>query len=170
MIEALFLLLAGGAPQAADPLAPAKAGKQQCANPNLEKKTCVAMSSYTLAPDGSFESTTTLVVSPQPLITMQVKSKGSVKDGAVCSPIRSEDFQAATFAMDGKPADPAMADAIRPQVVASIAPMAGKLGCTREVPDGATSKAEVSIDGVARPEMTQRVLWVGPADGYKLGM
>ncbi|MDV3456668.1 hypothetical protein RZN05_06700 [Sphingomonas sp. HF-S4] len=170
MIEAFLLLLAGTTPQAADPLAPARAGKQQCANPNIEKKTCAAMSSYALNTDGSFESTTTMVVSPQPLITMQVKSKGTVKDGATCGLIRSEDFQAATFAMDGKPADPAMADAIRPQVVASIAPMAGKTGCTRETPDGATAKAEVSIDGVARPEMAQRVLWVSPADGYKLGM
>jgi hypothetical protein len=41
MIEALFLLLTAAAPQAAaDPLAAAKAGKLQCANPNVEKKTC----------------------------------------------------------------------------------------------------------------------------------
>jgi len=171
MIEALALLLAATAPQGApDPLAAAKAGKLQCSNPNLEKKTCMALSSFKLNADGTFQSTTTLVISPQPLLTMEVKSTGSVKDGAVCGPIRTEDFEAATFQMDGKPADPAMANAIRPQVVASIAPMAGKLGCTREIPDGATAKAEVTLDGVARPEMTQRVLWVKPDDGYKLGI
>ena len=46
MIEAFFLLLASNAPQAAtDPLASARAGKLQCASPNVEKKTCMYGSS-----------------------------------------------------------------------------------------------------------------------------
>ncbi len=171
MIEALLLLLTAAAPQAAaDPLAPAKAGKLQCANPNVEKKTCLGLTSYKVNPDGSFATITTLMVAPQPVITMEVKSAGTVKDGALCAPIRTSDFEAATFQMDGKPADAAVASAIRAQVVASLAPLAGKTGCTRETPDGAVSKAEVTIDGVVRPEMTQRVLWVKPDDGYKLGI
>ena len=171
MIEAFFLLLASAAPQAAaDPLASARAGKLQCANPNVEKKTCMALSSYKLNPDGSFESTTTLVVAPQPLITMEVKAPGTVKDGALCGPIRKTDFDAAKFQMDGKPLDEAMAGAIRTQVVGSITPMLDKMGCARETPDGAAFKAEVTLDGVAHPEMTQRVLWVKPEDGYKLGL
>ena len=170
MIEAIVLLLTAAAPQAADPLAPAKAGRLQCTNPNVEKKTCLGLTSYQLNPDGSFVSTTTVMVAPQPVVTMEVKSAGTVKDGALCAPIRTADFEAATFQMDGKPADAAMASAIRGQVVASIAPLAGKLGCTRETPDGATAKAEVTIDGVVRPELGQRVLWVKPEDGYKLGV
>ncbi|MDT8758346.1 hypothetical protein MZO42_06530 [Sphingomonas psychrotolerans] len=171
MIEAMFLLLAAGVSQTAgDPLASAKAGKLQCANPNVEKKTCLGLTSYKVNPDGSFATVTTLMVAPQPVITMEVKSAGTVKDGALCAPVRTSDFEAASLQMDGKPADPAIASAIRAQVVASIAPLAGKTGCTRETPDGAVSKAEVTIDGVARPELTQRVLWVKPEDGYKLGL
>jgi len=165
---ALFLL-AAAAPQATDPLAAAKAGKLQCTTPNMEKKTCLGLSSYKLNPDGSFVTTVTVMVAPQPVVTMEVKSAGTVKDGALCAPIRTADFEAAIFRMDGKPADPAMASAIRAQVVGSIAPLAGKLGCTRETPDGAAAKAEVTIDGVLRPELTQRVLWVKPEEGYKLG-
>jgi hypothetical protein len=171
MIEALFLLLAAATPQAAaDPLAPARAGKLQCANPNVEKKTCMGLTRYTVKADGSFESATTLVVAPQPLITMDVKSTGMVRDGALCSPIRKADFEAATFQMDGKPAEAAMATAIRDQVVASIAPLADKMGCGRETPDGASFKVEVTINGVPHPEMTQRGLWVRPDEGYKLGL
>jgi len=171
MIEAFFLLLASATPQAAaDPLAPAKAGKLQCTNPNFEKKTCIGLTRYRLLPGRGFESTTTIMVAPQPLITMEVKSSGTIKDGMLCAPVLTSDFEAATFQMDGKPADAAMVAAIRPQVTASIAPLNGKLGCTREIPDGAAAKAEVTIDGVARPEMTQRVLWVSPADGYRLGL
>lgn len=171
MIEALFLVLAAAAPQAtSDPLAAAKAGKVQCANPNVEKKTCMGLTRYTVKPDGSFDTITTLMVAPQPVVTMEVKSSGTVKDGALCAPVRSADFEAATFQMDGKPADPAIASAIRTQVVASIAPLAGKMGCTHETPDGAVLKAEITLDGVARPDMTQRVLWVSPEDGYQLGL
>lgn len=171
MIEALFLLLTAAAPQAgADPLASAKAGKLQCANPNVEKKTCLGLTSYKVNPDGSFMTTTTVMVAPQPVVTMEIKSAGMVKDGALCAPIHTSDFEAASIQMDGKPADPAMASAIRGQVVASIAPMNGKMGCTREMPDGVTAKAEVTIDGVVRPELGQRVLWVKPDEGYKLGL
>lgn len=171
MIEAFLLLLAGAAPQtAADPLASAKAGKLQCANPNVEKKTCMGLSSYKVNPDGSFQSVTTIVVAPQPLITMEVKAPGTVKSGALCGPIRKADFEAATFKIDGKPLDEATASAIRTQIVASIAPMLDKMGCAREVADGAGFKAEVTLDGVAHPEMTQRVLWVKPDEGYKLGL
>lgn len=170
MIEAFFLLLAAAPQGTADPLAAARAGKVQCSNPNVEKKTCLGITTYKVNPDGSFDTTTTVMVAPQPVVTMEIRSSGTVKDGALCAPIRAADFEAATFQMDGKPADAAMAGAMRAQVVAAIAPMAGKTGCTREVPDGATAKAEVTIDGVARPELTQRVLWVLPKDGYKLGL
>jgi hypothetical protein len=167
---ALLLVLTPLSPQAAaDPLAAARAGKLQCANPNVEKKTCLGLTGYKVKADGSFESTTTVMVAPQPVITMEVKSAGTVRDGALCAPIRTSDFEAASFQMDGKPADPAIASAIRAQIVASIAPLAGKMGCTRESPDGAVSKAEVTIDGVVRPELGQRVLWVRPEDGYRLG-
>ncbi|ATY31484.1 hypothetical protein [Sphingomonas psychrotolerans] len=171
MIEALFLLLTAAAPQAvADPLAAAKAGKLQCANPNVEKKTCFSLTSYKVNSDGSFVTTTTVMVRPQPVVTMEVKSAGTIKDGALCAPILTSDFEAASLQVDGKPADPAMASPIRAQVVTSIAPLAGKMGCTREVPEGAMSRAEVMLDGVARPELSQRLLWVKPGDGYKLGL
>ncbi|AQR73245.1 hypothetical protein [Sphingomonas sp. LM7] len=167
MIEGLFLMLASVAPQTpADPLAAAKAGKIQCTNPNVEKKTCVSLTRYKVKRDGSFESTGTVLISPQPVTTMEIRSAGTVKDGALCSPIRTADFETATYRTDGKPVDAATAAAIRPQIVGTIAPMANKTGCMREVRDGALLRMEVSIDGVARPEMTQKALWVKPEDGY----
>ena len=166
---ALILLLA--VPQtAADPLAPARAGKLQCANPNVEKKTCMGLTSYKLNGDGSFETTTTLLIAPQPPITMEVKSTGKLVGDQFCAPIRKEDIEAATFKMDGAPLDATTAGTIRAQILGSVTPMLGKMGCTRETPDGAVLKAEVTLDGIARPELTQRVLWVKPEDGYKLGL
>lgn len=171
MIDVFFLLLAAGAPHAAaDPLAPARAGKIQCANPNVEKKTCMGLTSYKLNADGGFETTATILIAPQPPITMEVKSAGKRVDDALCATIRKEDLEAASFKMDGTPLDASTAGAIRAQIIGSITPMLGKTGCTRETPDGATARTEVTLDGVAHPEMTQRVLWVKPEDGYKLGL
>jgi hypothetical protein len=171
MIEAFFLLLAAGTPQAAiDSLAAARAGKLQCSGPNVEKKTCMAFSSYKVASDNSFESTVTILISPNPLITMTVKSTGKFDGGGACGPIRKSDFEAGTFQMDGKPVDEALANTIRPQIVASVAPLDGKTGCAKEIADGATARVDVTVDGVARPEMTQRAIWVKPDEGYKIGM
>jgi len=171
MIEAFLLLLAAGAPQAAvDSLAAARSGKLQCSGPNVEKKTCMAISTYKVAADNSFESTVTILISPNPLITMTVKSKGKFEGSASCGPIRKADFEAATLQMDGKPVEEAMANAIRPQIVASIAPLDGKMGCAKEIADGATARVDVTLDGVARPEMTQRAIWVKTDEGYKIGM
>jgi hypothetical protein len=166
MFEALLILAATAPMQAADPLAEARAGKIQCVNANTANKTCMAISTYTLNKDGSYETATTLLIAPQPLITMTVKSAGIVKDGALCGPVRKADFAAATLEMDGAPVNEAMASAIRAQVLGSVEAMDGKMGCGTEAADGTVT---VTLDGVAHPEMTQKALWVRPDEGYKVG-
>ena len=170
MFESLFLLLAIAGGQAADPLAPAKAGKVQCINPNIEKKTCAATATYVVRPDGSYDSVVTALIAPAPLITMATKASGKIESGAVCGLIRREDYQASTFTMDGKPADAATAEAIRGQVLTAVAPLVGKNGCARSRTEGALEAVDVTLDGVARPDLSQKAMWVKPEDGYKLGM
>ncbi len=164
MLEAL-LILAGATGQSADPLAEARAGKIQCVNANTTNKTCMAISTYTLNKDGSYEAATTVLIVPQPLITMAVKSAGIVKDGALCGPVRKADFAAATFEMNGAPVNEAMASAIRAQVLGPIEAIDGKMGCGTQAADGTVT---VTLDGVAHPEMTQKTMWVRPEDGYKI--
>lgn len=171
MIHALLLLLAPTAVQGnGDPLAHARAGKLQCGSPNIEKKSCMSLTRYAVQSDGSYEAVTTLLIAPSPVITMEVKSSGKAQDGMLCGTVRQSDFAAGTLTADGKPAEPAMIDAIRAQVAGAIAPMDGKLGCARETRDGVVNKVEVTLNGVAHPEMTQRALWVAPGDGYELGL
>jgi hypothetical protein len=170
MLTLILTLLAPPPPQAApDPLAPARAGKIQCISPNREKKTCLAIATYKPGPDGSFESTVQVLVNPSPAIVMETHAKGAVEGGATCNIIRAEDYAAASFTMNGTPMDEAIASSIRPQVAAAIAPMAGKKGCSRERPEGDMVISEVTLDGVAHAEMTQKLIWVSPSDGYTLG-
>lgn len=166
MLHALLILAASAAGQTADPLAEARAGKLQCVVPNEASKTCMGLVSYKINADGSFQSTAILMIAPQPLITMTVTSSGTVKGGALCGPVRKADFEAAPLMMGGQPVADAMAAAIRPQIIASVAAMDGKMSCGTETGDGTVT---VTLDGVAHPEMTQKTKWVSPADGYKVG-
>lgn len=165
MLTAL-LILAAATPQAADPLAHARAGMVQCVMPNDTAKKCMGITTYKINADGSFESSTQLLIAPTPLITMTVVSTGAVKDGGLCGPVHKADFDAAKIEMDGQPANEGVASAVRGQVGASVAAMDGKMGCGTEAADGTVT---VTLDGVARPEMTQKVKWVKPTDGYTLG-
>jgi hypothetical protein len=170
MLEPLFLLLAMTGSQAADPLAPARAGKIECIGPNTEKKTCIGTAVYRPHADGSFDATVTAVVAPAPLITMETRTSGKAENGALCGVIHKSDYEAATFRIGGEPAPDAMATAIRGQVVGAVASLDGKTGCSKTRPDGDMLAVDVTVDGVARPELGQKAIWVAPADGYKLGV
>jgi hypothetical protein len=169
MIEPLFLLLAVAAPQSADPLAPAREGKLQCIRPDKAKKTCMGLATYVVRPDGTYDTTVTAMIAPAPLITMKTKSSGKVENGAVCGMIRKADYEAATFEMDGKPVDEATATAIRGQVLGAVAALDGKNGCSRERADGDVLTIDVTVDGTARPELSQKAIWVKADEGYKIG-
>ena len=170
MIEALFLVLAASGAQAADPLAPARQGKIQCINPNAEKKTCMGFASYTVRADGTYDATATIMIAPAPAIAMETRSTGKVEGDQVCAVVRREDYTAATFTVDGKPADAATSEAIKGQILAAVASMEGKNACSRDKAEGNVMLAEMTLDGAARPDLNQRYIWVSPTDGYKLGM
>lgn len=169
MLDLILALAAVATGQNADPLAPARQGKIQCVVPNIEKKLCGAISTYTMRSDGSFDSVTTTMLAPTPLITMQTRVPGTVEKGSVCSPVRKADYEAATFQMDGAPMDEAMASGTKAQVVAALASMDGKKACGTDKPEGDLILAQITLDGVAHPELNQRYIWVDPADGYKIG-
>lgn len=169
MMLSLMIALAA-APQAApDPLAPARAGKVQCVSPNREKKTCLAIASFTVGPNGTFASVVRVQINPTPPIVMETRTNGTTEGNGTCNIIRAEDYAAATFTMNGAPMDEAIAATIRPQVTGVIAPMVGKKGCSHERPEGDMIVSEVTLDGVAHPEMTQKLIWVSPSEGYTLG-
>jgi hypothetical protein len=168
MLEAL-LILAAASGQTADPLAPAREGKVQCVSPNVEKKTCMAIATYDVRVDGSYDAVTIALISPAPMITMETRSTGKIENGAVCGLIKRDDYANSVFMLDGKPADASVAEAVKAQMLPALASMEGKNGCSRERAEGGLQVAEITLDGVARPELTQRLIWVKPDQGYKLG-
>ncbi len=163
-----LLILASPAAAAADPLAPARAGQLQCINPNVAAKTCQAMGTFTVAADGSYQTVTRTVINPQPLIIMEVKGKGKAEGELTCGTLDKADYEAATFTMDGAAMAEEIAGTIRTQLLGAIAPLAGKKACIAQKPEGDLILAEVTLDGTARPDLTQKMLWVKPDAGYKV--
>lgn len=169
MLTALFLLATAAPAQAADPLAEARAGKIQCITPNVAAKTCAGLVSYTVKAGGAFDTTATMLVAPSPLVTIEVKSSGTVENGMTCNVINQADYAAGKVLMDGAPANEAMSQAILAQLGGAIAPLAGKKACGHDVKEGDVIVAHAIVDGAAMPALDQRFIWVSPADGYKLG-
>lgn len=170
LLSLLILAVTAPAAQAADPLAPARAGQSQCVVPNQEKKTCLGTTSYKFTGD-SYESTTWLLLAPTPLVTMEVHTKGVLKNGALCETVNLADFQAGTVYLNGKPADDATANAVKSQFTAAVTALDGKSACSTIKPgaDG-QSLNEVAIDGAVRSDLSQKFVWVSAKDGYNLGM
>lgn len=169
MFVSLLILAAASAGQSADPLAPARAGQLQCVKPDKEKKTCLAIATITAKPDGTYAQSVDTMINPSPLIVMHTDSSGAVEGDKTCETIRKEDFAAATFLMDGAPMDATMSDGIKAQVLGAIEPLAGKKGCTAYKTEGDLITTEVTIDGNVRPEFSQKLIWIKPDDGYKVG-
>lgn len=170
MFTSLLLLAAAAAGgQTADPVAPARAGKIQCVVPNQEKKTCLGTTSYKIA-GNSYEATTSLFLAPTPLITMEIRTRGEISDGKLCETVKLADFQAGTVYVGGKPADEATAAAVKSQLIAAVTPLDGKKTCTTIKPaEAGLLLSEIAVDGTVRPDLSQKFVWVGDEDGYKLG-
>lgn len=163
----LAVVAAQAAPAAAaDPLAPARSGGLQCygAGADPARKTCQALAGYTFGADGVILNQAEVIISPSPLVTMKTVSPVTVKDGAVCGPLSGIDQ--AQITIEGQPADDAVTAQIRAQLSTAMAPMLGKQVCTAYRRDGDSLVTDVTIDGVARPEMKSTVLWVSPTAGY----
>ena len=151
------------------PLEPAARGQVQCAAPNVERKTCLALYSYQVGPDGMLQLTTKLLVAPKPEIIMESTSAVEIKDGRVCEIFKMREIIDADFTMDGKPAAEQLTYLLRDKIEERLRMFADREACTTYVPNGALLKAEVSIDGSALPKLDQVVMWVSLEDGFRLG-
>jgi hypothetical protein len=159
----------GAAPAlAADPLAPARAGKGQCYVPDTTRKTCQSIGWYSWQADGRISNRAELLVPSTPPLVVTVTSPVFVRGEAVCGPLRAEDIAAATVTVDGKPVPEEAAGQVRQLMIQAMQPFTGKVICTTYIADGEFLRAEATIDGAPRPDLTQRVLWVSPSDGYRV--
>lgn len=166
---ALALLAPVQAEAVPDPLAPAKAGRIRCVNPDRASRTCTTIVHYTLRGDGAFDALVTGVVNRDPLIVIEYSTFGQVRDGAVCNRVRPADFNAGKLSSNGTALSPALETNTRIKLLDALQPLAGHERCYRDAASGDELTVNVTIDGLLRPDMGQTAIWVLPEDGYAPG-
>lgn len=163
----LFLTVAlqAAAPAAAaDPLAPARIGDLQCYGADPVRKSCRAIGGYSFATDGTIQNKAEVILQDAPLVTMTTVSPVAVKDGAVCGLVSGIDK--AQIAFRGRRIPEADAVPIRAQIAQSMAETLGQEVCTTYRRSGDWWISQVTLNGVARPDMGDTLLWVPASAGY----
>ena len=148
----------------ADPLAPARIGDLQCYGADPVRRTCRALAGYTFGAGGQILNQAEVMIQDSPVVTMKTVSPVTVRNGAVCGPLSGVDK--AQISIRGHRMAEEDAAPVRTQLAASMADMLGKEVCTTYRRSGDWWIAEVTMDGVARPDMQDTLLWVPVSAGY----
>lgn len=164
----LGLMAAPASAQDGDVLAPARAGQLQCFEPNVAAKTCQSLGSFTFHANGAIDNGAEILLMPSPVIVMRASGPVTVENNAICGPLRAEDIANATFTVNGAPASAEEAAQIRGAMQQQLAPMIGVQNCLSIAPEGDAFRANSTIAGTPRPELSQRMLWVGANDGWRV--
>jgi len=171
IIVALTLLVVAqdATPAAAEPLAPAASGMLQCYEPDVVKHSCRSLAGYRKRLDGTYDNAATVMVSAAPLVVMETVTPVEIDAGAVCGAIRKQDIDRAGISLEGRKLDESEAAGIRQLIATGLATIIDHRICTTYVPDGAGYVARATIEGTTTPPVEQKMIWVAPNDGYKVG-
>ncbi|ANP44682.1 hypothetical protein [Candidatus Viadribacter manganicus] len=168
LVVGLSLLAGTAHAQTTDVLAPARQGQLQCYEPNVASKTCQSLGGYTFAANGVIDNVAWVLIMPEPVVIMRISSPVVVRNNAICGPLSAADIARATFTIQGAPAGEADTRDIRAGLTEQLAPMLNQESCLTLTADGNGFRADTTIGGVPQPQQTQRVIWIGPNDGYRV--
>ena len=151
------------------PIAAAAQGQLQCYAPDVAHKTCKTLSAFRSGADGTIENTATMLIWKTPMIVMRTVSRVEIKAGQVCSHLNPQEIETAEFTLGKGPADPAKSATLRKMIAGAMKRMFGREICTAYVQNGDSLLAKATIEGASRPGADQKVIWVSPTDGYRVG-
>ena len=164
---ALILAAAQPVPAATDPLGPARSGQLQCFTPDTSRKVCDALVAYTLGP--AIQARADILMAPASLlIVMRASTPVEVRSGAVCGRVRARDIEAATFTVAGRPVPQQVVQFMSPQILSVMSSHINQEICATFAPNGPGFRTQVTIDGVAHPEISDSFIWVRPNEGYSV--
>jgi hypothetical protein len=173
MVLPIVLALLAAEPAAAlnaDPLGPARTGQLQCYDPDPARHTCKSLAGYSFGADGGITNQAQVLITAQGPLVMTTSTPVTMRDGAVCGPVRAEDIDQAQLAYAGQPLDEARAQQWKVQLKANLGEMIGAEICTRYLPDAAGYHTQVTINGqAAPPQASVRMIWVRPDEGWTVG-
>lgn len=151
-----------------NPLAPAKAGKLWCYEPDSENKTCHAFSRFEWEAAGTVWEEDEIALSANPLVVMKIRGATTLEGVAICQVMAEESFQKAVFMVEGKPATAEEDMTYRENYGSRFAPFYGKKFCLEISPYESIFITQVAIDGTPYPSATSRLKWISADEGYVL--
>jgi hypothetical protein len=164
---ALILAASQSVPAVRDPLGPARSGQLQCFTPDPSRKTCGALAGYTWTQTGAIRARADILMAPASLlIVMRTSTFIDVRSGAVCGRVRARDIEASTFTIAGAAVPQQMVQLASPQILSVMGSHINQEICATFVPNGAGFTTQLTIDGVAHPEISRTFIWVRPDEGY----
>lgn len=170
MILTTLTVLTAFAFGASDPLAPSRAGEIQCYEPDVELKTCKALSSYRFEADGRILNKAETVISDDPRVVLIAEGDVYIRDDAECSadPVSPDHILAVE--VDGHALSGGDLAVVSQNIATAMNEAVGEgeyCSTYHPKPDG-SMLALVTVGGQPRPEFTSAVRWVRPEDGWRL--
>jgi len=167
---ALILAAAQTVPAVTDPIGPARSGQLQCFTPDTSRKMCSALAAYTSGPAGAVQVRADILMAPASLlIVMRSSTSVEVRAGAVCGRVRARDIEASSFAIAGRPVPQQLVQLTSPQILSVMSSHINQEICATFLSNGSSFGTQVTIDGVAHPEISETFIWVRPNEGYAVG-
>ncbi len=109
-----------------------------------------------------------MLISPNGSVVLETTAPIEVKNGAVCGFTRAKDVTEGRLRVGGSPVPRDKAAPALAQLATALSVIIDKEICTSYTPKDGALIARASIDGVDHPELTQRVKWVKPSEGYRV--
>lgn len=165
ILLALFLALAPQSAPAPDPLASARAGRLECVTPDLARRTCVGLVRYEFRANGDVAAHQEAALSPGSGLVMRASAMVQEQGGMVC--VNVDDFFDASFTIGGVAASASETDYLLDEIQKGLT---GDTYCGRRSAPRAdgTILSESVVDGAREARLDETILWVGPADGWRV--
>lgn len=142
----------------------ARRGMILCTSPNEGRKTCGSMIQFIFEPNGDVRAIGETMRNAEPLIASQGPVPMSLLPDGFCGEYRSELADTLTFTIDGAPASAEVTERIRADLRSRPNPPRACMQFS-----STSTHTSVTVEGVAHPEMSERIIWISPDDGYVIG-
>lgn len=166
----IFSMLAAASAYLSDSdiLANIQGGRVICTNPDDASHTCSTISSYEVRADGSLLETSELLIAPAQGVTLTVKARITLKDGAVCGTMLKSDLDEGRVKVGGQPIPDDRNKLTLAKLEPVFASLYGKEACEVLKVEGDQLLKIGRLDGVEVPLPPKRVRWLPPESGFKV--
>ena len=148
---------------------PSKSGKVECFDPDFEKKTCSAMTTYTWLDDTNVIAHSSYYDrNALPNVLMTGDWEATIRGDKNCTVVSKESFAKTEFQVDGKRVSEEQAATYLARIEGAYRPLYGRTLCADISPVGKAYVVQISADGVPNPTATSYLAWIDPDAGYKL--